>query len=102
MIHINGLIPTLEKKLAGLPEGHSLDVRTFKRDRQVIVTKLPGDRLRVIENGFERKRFETDLNGLRRLMKTLTRRDFPRSSRLRLYTLNPTETDSLIRPMEAP
>ena len=101
MIDINGLIPAVEKKMGKLPEGHSLDIRTFKRDRQVVLVKLPEDRVLILENGFERERFETDPKGLRRLLKTLAKKEFPRSNKLRLYTLNSTETDNLIRSMEA-
>lgn len=87
MIDKAGAIPTILTKLKKLPVGNGLDLRTFKRDRSVVIMKVDADKYEIEENGFEIYRFETDQKGLKKLLKTLLKREFPRSNRIRVYEL---------------
>ncbi len=79
---------TLPRKLAALPLGHALDLRTYKRNRSVVFARQGDDAYLVIENGYEQRRFEAvPASGLRRLLKALLAREFPRSTKIRLYDL---------------
>jgi len=85
MIDIAGAIPTVMTKLKKLPVGQGLDLRTFKRDRSVVILRMADDNYEVREDGFEKKRFETNFKGLKKILKTLLKREFPRSNKIRVY-----------------
>ena len=85
-------LTVLPRKLAALPEGHALDMRTYKRNRSVVFVRQGDDAFLVLEKGFEEHRFESvPLSGMRKLLKTLLAREFPRSTKIRLYDLGPFE-----------
>ena len=73
-----------------LRTGQGLDLRTYKRDRSVAVVRRGPDTFEIREDGFERKTHVSDLKGLKRLLKKLLKREFPRSRKVRLHPL-PTE-----------
>lgn len=85
MLDIAGAIPTILTRLRKLSVGHGLDLRTFKRDRSVAITRMADDMYVVEENGFSRETFSTDIKGMRKLLKTLLKREFPRSNKIRMH-----------------
>jgi len=87
MIDIAGAIPTVLTEAKKLAIGAGLDLRTFKRDRSVVIRKVGDDAYSVVEDGFETNRFETAHKGLKKLLKTLLKREFPRSNKIRIYKL---------------
>lgn len=87
MIDKAGAIPTVLTKLKKIPVGQGLDLRTFKRDRSVVLLRVAEDKYEVVEAGFEKKRFETNFKGLKKLLKTLIKREFPRSNKIRVYEI---------------
>jgi len=87
MIDKSAVIRTVLERLAKLPVGHYLDLRTYKRDRSVIIIKGEGEDLLVIEDGFYHESFMIKTGGLKGLMKKLLKKEFPRSNKVRLYTM---------------
>ncbi len=80
------LLSFLEKRLARMAPGTCLDIQSYKRDRQILILKKEEDELLVMENGFVRQRQVIPVAGLKKLMKVLIRREFPRSNKIRIYT----------------
>lgn len=101
MIDKTVIIETVLERLPKLPVGHYLDMRTYKRNRWVLFIKTAEDEYTVIQEGFERDRFENVPRArLKKLMKTLLKKEFPRSTKVRLYTMgvyDPAEFESLNR-----
>lgn len=87
MIDKDKIIDTVIERLSKLPVGYYMDLRTYKRNRSVIVVKKSDNELLVIEKGFYRERFEVNLEKLKKLLKTLLKKEFPRSSKVRLYVM---------------
>ena len=87
MIDKSKIIDTVCERLTKLPTGHYLDLRTYKRNRSVIIVKMGEDDLLVIEKGHFEDRFRLRLDKLEKLLKTLLRREFPRSRKIRLYAM---------------
>jgi len=87
MLDKSTLIPNLLKRLQKLPVGDYIDVRSYKRDRSLLIIKLPGGYFRIVENGFEQHEFELDESALKKTLKTLVKREFPRSNKIRLYAM---------------
>lgn len=91
MIDKTNIIPTVLARLDKLPVGHALDLRTYKRNRSVVIHKISEQELTVIEDGFGQETFDISPDKLPKLLKTLLRREFPRSTKVRLYDLGPYE-----------
>ncbi len=87
MIDKTVIIDTLLRKLVRLPVGEYVDMRTYKRNRAVVFVRRGEDDFLVIEDGYEQQRFENvPLFKVKKLLKTLLQREFPRSTKIRVYT----------------
>ncbi len=81
------IIETVTERLKKLPVGHYLDLRTYKRNRAVIIVKMTAEDLLVIEDGFFKERFQVNVDKLKKLLLTLLKKEFPRSHKIRLYVM---------------
>jgi len=88
MIDKANAIPAILSRLKKLPIGGGIDLRTFKRDRSVVIRRDEDDSFTITENGFRSETFASDIKGMRKLLKTLLKREFPRSNKIRVYDLN--------------
>lgn len=86
-------IPTVMRKLKKLPIGHAIDLRTYKRNRSVVIARIGDDDFDVVENGFHEERFLVTMDKMKKLLKTLLKREFPRSTKMRLYDLGESGAD---------
>ena len=99
MIDKTNIIPTLLRRLDKLSVGHCLDVRSYKRDRGLLIVKAAPTHYRIIEDGFEARRLEVAEEDLKKTLKTLVKREFPRSNRLRVYDLGAQDEGACTRIM---
>ena len=96
MIDKTKIIEAVLKKLENLPPGHYLDLRTYKRNRSVLVVKESEGDLLVIESGYFHEKFHIRADKLSKLLKTLLKKEFPRSQKIRLYVMGEfTEEEAL-------
>ncbi len=92
------IIPTVIERLTKLKNGQCLDMRTFKRDRSVIILCTGNDNFTVVERGFYEESWEgLNAEKINKLLKTLLKREFPRSNKIRLYTLDSYENADINR-----
>jgi hypothetical protein len=87
MIDKEKILDTVTERLKNLPVGHYLDLRTYKRNRSVIIVKQSENNLLIIEDGFFRERFRINSEKLKKLLTALLRKEFPRSHKIRLYVM---------------
>lgn len=87
MIDKANAISVVTSRAAKLTIGTGMDLRTYKRDRSVTITCVAEDVYEVMEDGFEKNRFEVDGKGLKKILKTLMKREFPRSNKIRVYDI---------------
>lgn len=87
MIDKANAISTVMSRAAKLAVGSGMDLRTYKRDRSVVISRVAEDIYEVMEDGFEKNRFEVDEKGLKKILKTLMKREFPRSNKIRVYDI---------------
>ena len=88
MIDKTRIIDAVCERMKTLPISHCLDLRTYKRNRSVAITKLGEDDLLILENGFFKEIFQIKREKLRKLLKILLKKEFPRSRKIRLYVLD--------------
>lgn len=92
MINCDGFIDTVRQKLKTTAYGKSLEIRTYKGDRRIIITKNWDDDYSVQEDGFVLAHYDhLTIDELRKLLKTLQKREFPRSNKLRIRLIEQSE-----------
>lgn len=79
---------TIIRKLKKTPTGKGLDLRTYKRDRSVIIIRTKEDTFSVTEDGFDKDNFTTDFKGMKKTLKKLLKKEFPRSNKIRVYEID--------------
>lgn len=87
MIDKTKIIDAVTERLKNLPTGHYLDLRTYKRNRSILIVKMDEDDLLIIEDGFFKERFRINSDKLRKLLSALLRKEFSRSHKIRLYPM---------------
>lgn len=87
MIDMANALPTILTRSKKLAVGEGLDLRTFKRDRSIVIMRTESDTYSVVEDGFHHEQFQTSHKGLKKIMKTLLKREFPRSNKVRIYAI---------------
>lgn len=90
-------IPVIMTKLKKLPQGHAIDIRTYKRNRSVVIARIGEDEYDVVEKGFHEDRFLVPLSKMKKLLKALLKKEFPRSTKMRLYDLGQSTADVHIK-----
>jgi hypothetical protein len=80
-------LATVLGRAENLSVGQGLDLRTYKRDRSVAVVRQGADAFEIRQDGFGKKTHQSDLKGLKKLLKKLLKQKFPRSRKIRLYPL---------------
>jgi len=98
MIDKTKLVDTVCERLKTLPVSHCLDLRTYKRNRSVMIAKVADDDLLVVESGFFKEQFRVTPQKLKKLLKTLMKKEFPRSRKIRLYVLERFSEDEALNP----
>ena len=93
MIDKRNLPKVLLERLAKLPVGHAVDIRTYKRDRSVTFMRLDEERFRVVVDGFGQDDVTLPEARLSKFIRKVLRSEFPRSNKVRLYMLGPYDPD---------
>lgn len=89
MIDKASAVEAVLERLAKLPVGDALDMRTYKRNRSVLLHKTGADTYTVTQDGFDHAVYsDVTAKKLKKLLKTLLKKEFPRSTKIRLYTLD--------------
>ncbi|MEN8142733.1 MAG: hypothetical protein ABFQ82_03940 [Thermodesulfobacteriota bacterium] len=97
MLDKSSVIRVVLERLKKLPAGHYLDLRTYKRDRSVLIVKRGDEDILVVEDGFYKDSFAVDIAKLKSLLRTLLKKEFPRSNKVRLYTMAEYSPDGAAR-----
>lgn len=87
MIAKENFITTVCQKAQILEAGQYLDIRSYKRNRSVLLVKLKNG-YRLIENGFRKLDINLDFDELKSILKTIERVKFPRSHTIRIYKMD--------------
>jgi hypothetical protein len=97
MIDKDKIIGTVVEKLKKLPVEHYLDLRTYKRNRSLVIVKKSEDDFLIIEDGYFHERYSLRLDKLKKTLKTLLKKEFPRSRKIRLYVLEKFSEDDVLK-----
>ncbi|WP_432737938.1 hypothetical protein [Maridesulfovibrio sp. FT414] len=87
MIDKTTALESVLRKLQKIPVGHCIDLRTYKRNRSLLILHVQEGDFIIYEDGYDTITHETKLDSMRKLLKTLFKREFPRSNKIRMYEL---------------
>jgi len=68
--------------------GQGLEILSYKRNRGVSVLKTPEGRFCLRERGYLDQELEVSESQLSRYLKSIMKREFPRSRKVRVYSLS--------------
>ena len=79
-------------RLSRLREGEAVLLQPYKKDRSVCII-LRENMYQVLERGFEVREFEVEAGKIRKVLKNLCRKEFPRSNKIWLKLFSSDEVD---------
>ena len=74
-----------------------VEILSYKRNRGIAIVRLREDTYLVRERGYRNEEWQVGSNELPKLLKTLFKREFPRSRKVRLYQLAGLEEAGTVR-----
>lgn len=88
MIVIDNFVFDTLKRLDEIKIGNCLDIRSYKKNRKVIIEKLENS-FNLFEDGYRKEEFlDLTKDQLKKLLKGIEKIEFPRSNKLRFYVLD--------------
>ncbi|MBU0909173.1 MAG: hypothetical protein KKA54_07655 [Proteobacteria bacterium] len=87
LINIDTAIKRVLLLVAKIEPPRGVEMLTYKRNRGVSVIRLDEDSYLVRERGYEEQEMQVCFADLARVLKSMAKREFPRSRQVRLYQL---------------
>ena len=87
LINIQSAIRRVEQIVRKIDPPQGVEILTYKRNRGVSIIKIDDETVSVQERGYQTNTFQVSLNGLGKLLKSISKREFPRSRKVRVYQL---------------
>ena len=97
LINIDTAIKRAIQMLRKLSPPQGLEILTYKRNRGVTILKQEEDLFAVRERGYEENEYSVSFNALPKLLKSISKREFPRSRKVRIYQLSSPEEEGQVR-----
>lgn len=90
---VSALQSTL-RLLAKTPVSHSIGLFSYKRNRKVYILKEDEHTFFIKENGFLVSEKRVTIQSLEKELRTIIKREFPRSRKIRIYKFADLEEDT--------
>ena len=87
LINIDTAIKRVLLLVAKIEPPRGVEILTYKRNRGISIVSLGEDSFLVRERGYAEQEMQVCMADLARLLKTIAKREFPRSRQVRLYQL---------------
>ncbi len=88
LINIQSAIKRVQQIVRRLEPTQGVEILTYKRNRGITIIKVDAETLSVQEHGYQEETHLVHARDLGRLLKTLAKREFPRSRKVRVYQLD--------------
>ena len=93
LINIDTAIKKSLQMLSKLSAPQGVEILTYKRNRGISILKQEDDLLTVRERGYEENEYAVSFAELPKLLKSISKREFPRSRKVRIYQLSGPEEE---------
>lgn len=88
LLNIQSAIKQVRQIIDKLDPPQGLEILTYKRNRGITIIKIDDDTLSIQERGYEDNTFQVSMDGLTKQLKSIAKREFPRSRKVRVYQLD--------------
>ncbi len=88
LMNIQSAIKRVVQIVAKLESPQGVEILTYKRNRGITIIKIDDETLSVQERGYEEKIFQVTKSNLAKELKSIAKREFPRSRKVRVYQLD--------------
>lgn len=85
LINITSLQKRAMQILASQKAPAGIELLSYKRNRTIAIVLQSADRCLVLEKGYKEQEIEASMAELPRLLKTMIKREFPRSRKVRVF-----------------
>lgn len=94
LVNIDSLQRHVLQILAKTKAPAGVELSSYKRNRSIAVSILPDQQVSIRENGYIEQEMRVERKELPKLLKTMIKREFPRSRKVRVHKfLDPLELD---------
>ncbi|MCK5340673.1 MAG: hypothetical protein KAJ60_06335 [Desulfobulbaceae bacterium] len=87
LINRDSAIERVISILKKLKPDQGVEVLSYKRNRGISLVLVDNDTVFLRERGYVTEEYEIPMDVLRKTMKTLVKREFPRSRKVRVYNI---------------
>ena len=91
LVNRDSLLKKITTTLAKLEPEQGLEILSYKRNRGIDILLRNSETIWVRERGYVEEEYLVDMEGLPKLLKSLIKREFPRSRKVRLYLISTPE-----------
>ncbi len=87
LVNIESALRKILNTLKKTPDGSGLEVLSYKRNRGITVIKKDDETYFIRERGYLDQELDCTSRELQRHLKSMMKREFPRSRKVRIYVL---------------
>ena len=91
LVNITSVTATVKRELKKIAAPGGIELLSYKRNRTIAIIKKDNATVEIRERGYEEQDFEISADKLNKELKTLIKREFPRSRKLRLFKFSDPE-----------
>ncbi len=88
LVNIESALRKILNTLKKIDKGGGLEVLSYKRNRGITIIKQGADLYCLRERGYLEQELKCTFRELQRHLKSMMKREFPRSRKVRIYVLN--------------
>ncbi len=88
LINIQSAIKRVQQIIRKLEPPQGVEILTYKRNRGITIIKIDEDTVSIQERGYEEQTLLVQIKDLAKQLKSIAKREFPRSRKVRVYQLD--------------
>ncbi len=88
LVNIQSAIKRVQQIVRKLEPPQGVELLTYKRNRGITIIKIDEKTVSIQERGYEEQTLLVEIGELGKTLKAITKREFPRSRKVRVYQLD--------------
>ena len=97
LVNIESALRKVVNSLKKTPAGRGMEILSYKRNRGVSVVRLDEGLFSVQERGYRDQILEVEGKDIGKVLKSIMKREFPRSRKVRIYRLDDASEAGMVR-----
>ncbi len=88
LVNIQSAIKRVQQIIRKLEPPQGVEILTYKRNRGITIIKIDEETVSIQERGYNEQTLLVEIKDLARQLKSIAKREFPRSRKVRVYQLD--------------